>query len=352
MLNNLHSMTQSVCTMTQSVCMRHHLPRRIVLTMLFATVVSLGNAWGAWEKASSITAGDVIVLVYESGSTHKEMTGISTTSTTYGIANDFTSTPAGTYSLTVEAGSSSGSFSFKNGNNYISWSSGNSLTTSTNKNGASSWTISISNGNATITNVGTTKRVLKYNTSSPRFACYTSGQQAIQIYKQSGGGSTGDDTCDDLTQTTTGVTGTSYTEWSGKSGDNSDAVYAGQSACGNSSIQLRSNNNNSGIITTTSGGKAKSVSVIWNSNTASGRTLNIYGKNSAYSAATDLYNSSNQGTLLGTIAYGTNTSLNITEDYEYIGLRSASGAMYLEKVTICWETEEDCQNLGQINGSV
>lgn len=141
---------------------------------------------------------------------------------------------------------------------------------------------------------------------------------------------------DELTQTWTGVTNTSYTEWSNKK-LTSNAVYAGQSAGGNSSIQLRSNNNNSGVVTTTSGGKVKSITVEWQSSTSSGRTLNVYGKNSAYSAATDLYNTSNQGTLLGTIVCGTSTSLTISGDYEYIGFRSASGAMYLTSVSIVWE---------------
>ena len=141
-------------------------------------------------------------------------------------------------------------------------------------------------------------------------------------------------TVDDvLNQTFTGITGTSYTAFSGKAGT-SGAVYAGQCAGGNSSIQLRSNNSDSGVVTTTSGGKAKKVVVEWNSGTSSGRTLNVYGKNSAYSAATDLYNASNQGTLLGTIVCGTSTELTITGDYDYIGFRSASGAMYLTSVTI------------------
>ena len=141
---------------------------------------------------------------------------------------------------------------------------------------------------------------------------------------------------DVLNQTFTGVTGTSYTAWSGKTAT-SDAVYAGQSAGGNSSIQLRTTNNNSGVVTTASGGKVKSITVVWNSNTASGRTLNVYGKNSAYSSASDLYDSSKQGTLLGTIVYGTSTQLTVTDDYEYIGFRSASSAMYLTSVSIVWE---------------
>lgn len=141
---------------------------------------------------------------------------------------------------------------------------------------------------------------------------------------------------DVLTRETTGVTGTSYTAWTDKR-VTSSAVYAGQSAGGNESIQLRSNNSNSGVITTASGGKATKVVVVWNSNTSAGRTLNVYGKNAPYSAVTDLYNTSNQGTLLGTIECGTSTVLDIDGDYEYIGLRSASGAMYLTSVSITWD---------------
>lgn len=143
---------------------------------------------------------------------------------------------------------------------------------------------------------------------------------------------------DELNRATTGVTNTSYASWSGKT-VTSSAVYAGQSAGGNGSIQLRSDKNNSGIVTTTSGGKAKKITVVWNSNTASGRTLNVYGKNTAYTQATDLYNSTNRGTLLGTIVKGTSEELTISGDYTYIGLRSASKAMYLTSISIEWEVE-------------
>lgn len=142
---------------------------------------------------------------------------------------------------------------------------------------------------------------------------------------------------DVLTRATTGVTSTAYTDWSGKE-VTSSAVYAGQSAGGNSSIQLRSDKNSSGIVTTKSGGKVKKIKVTWNESTSSGRTLDIYGKNTSYTAATELYSTSTQGTKLGSIKYGTSTELEISGDYEYIGLRSASGAMYLTEIEITWET--------------
>lgn len=131
--------------------------------------------------------------------------------------------------------------------------------------------------------------------------------------------------------------GSSYANFTGKTAT-SDAVYAGNAMKGSgNTIQLRSTNSNSGIVTTGSGGKARKVTVVWNSNTSNGRDLMIYGKNTAYSAATDLYASSTGGTYLGSIVKGTSTSLTITGDYEYIGFRSQSGAMYLTSVTIDWE---------------
>lgn len=147
-------------------------------------------------------------------------------------------------------------------------------------------------------------------------------------------GASGGNVTDVLNRGLTGITGTTYTAWSGKK-SNSDAVYAGQSAGGNGAIQLRSNNSNSGIVTTTSGGTLAKVTVVWNSSTDAGRTLNVYGKNTAYSDATDLYGDG-AGTLLGTIVNGTSTQLIISGNYSYIGLRSASGAMYLDEIDIEW----------------
>ena len=140
---------------------------------------------------------------------------------------------------------------------------------------------------------------------------------------------------DTLNQALTGATGTTYSDWSKKEGA-SGAIYAGNSAGGNDSIQLRSNNSNSGIITTSSGGKAAKVTVSWNTNTTTGRTIDIYGKNIAYTAASELYNSSSQGTKIGSIVCGTSTELTIDGEYAYIGIRSNSGALYLNSITITW----------------
>ena len=154
-----------------------------LLLVMFLTLTVSANAWGAtWEKATSIAAGDVVLLVCESQK--MELNGISTTSTKYGIGTAYTTTPAGLYELTVEAGSTSGTYSFKKGSNYLYWNSGNSLATNTTKSANTSWTVTFSNGNATIKNGKDATRVIGWNASSPRFACYTSNQTAVQLYKK------------------------------------------------------------------------------------------------------------------------------------------------------------------------
>ena len=148
------------------------------------------------------------------------------------------------------------------------------------------------------------------------------------------------DNTDVLNRALTGIENGSsaYASWSGKS-SNTAAVYAGQSAGSNDAIQLRSNNSNSGVVTTASAGYAKKIEVEWNTNTANGRILNVYGRSSAYSNPTELYNTSTSGTLLGTIVKGQTTELQIDGNYEFIGMRSASGAMYIDEIRVTWSSE-------------
>lgn len=183
---------------------------------------------------------------------------------------------------------------------------------------------------------GTTDEAPEFVTSA------TMGDSDVTFYAvfayADGGGSS--EVTDVLDRELTGVTGTSYTDWSGKTSI-SDAVYAGQSAGGNESIQLRSDKKTSGIVTTTSGGKAKKVVVIWNKNTADGRTIGIYGSTKALTSPTELYTQTNERKQVGTIVCGTSTELTITGDYEYVGIRSESGALYLDEVQITWQTGGD-----------
>lgn len=142
----------------------------------------------------------------------------------------------------------------------------------------------------------------------------------------------------------TGVTGTRYKSWTNSNA--SGATYAGNSAGDNDAIQLRSNESTSGIVTTEYNGSSylSSVTVKWNAKTLSGRKLDIYGSNTPYTKPTNLYDS-NKGTLLGSITNGTSTSLTITGKYKYIGLRSNSGAMYLDEIVVTYGSDESALNI-------
>lgn len=142
---------------------------------------------------------------------------------------------------------------------------------------------------------------------------------------------------DVLTASDFTATGSNYKDFSGVKGNKSDAIYAGQSAKSTSgAIQLRSKYSNSGIVTTTSGGKVRKIVLTWNSETGADRIVEIYGSNTSYASAVDLYNTGKRGTSLGSIKNGT-TEFTVTGDYKYFGLRSKSGAVYLDQIEVTYE---------------
>ncbi len=152
---------------------------------VFATKSETGGT--SIEKATSIAVGDKVILVYETDS--KELGGISSTSTKYGLGEAYTGTPAGVFPLDVVQGKTTGTFALMNGSDYLGWTSGNSLTTIGSLTDNSSWKISFSSGDAVIINSYDETRSIRWNSSSPRFACYTGGQKAVQLYKMGGGAS-------------------------------------------------------------------------------------------------------------------------------------------------------------------
>lgn len=123
----------------------------------------------------------------------------------------------------------------------------------------------------------------------------------------------------------------------------SPAVYSANLAGSYNSIQLRATNP-SGIVTTTSGGDLKSVKITFNTNSLDKRKVDVYGHTSAYTGPGDLYATGTRGTLIGSATYDKSGSGTVTytvavpaNTYQYIGLRSSSGALYLDSVEIEWE---------------
>lgn len=134
------------------------------------------------------------------------------------------------------------------------------------------------------------------------------------------------------------ATSTTYANFTGVS--KNVAVYAGNTnKTSDAGFSLRTNNSNSGIVTTTSGGNIKSVTVKWNSSCTTGRTLDVYGSNTAYTSVSELYNASTQGEKLGSIVMGsTTTKVEVSDDYAYVAVRSYSGALILDEIDFEWSS--------------
>lgn len=137
--------------------------------------------------------------------------------------------------------------------------------------------------------------------------------------------------------TSTYATYSSRTGLEGSSGRGSlySTLTAGGSETTGPVVQMRTDKSNSGIVTTASGGKVWKVEFVWNSNTVSGRKVQVYGKNTPYSSPSELYDTNNQGTLIGELAKGS-TTLTVTGSFKYIGIRSEGGALYFDEIRVYW----------------
>lgn len=118
----------------------------------------------------------------------------------------------------------------------------------------------------------------------------------------------------------------------------SGAVYAGHATKDdNGNIQINNDKNNKGIYSITSGGIISAVEVIFASNTTTGRTLNIFASNTAYTTSTDLVGKDDH---IGQIVYGESSVFifsTLSEQYKYVGLSSSKGAIYIESIKFYWQ---------------
>lgn len=125
-----------------------------------------------------LSNGDTIIFYYDTN----YLTDINISSNTH--YGNRTETKGDAVIYTVEAGSAEGSFAFSYEGSYLYWNSGNSLDYSDSITSNSSWNVSgASLTNCSIVNVNTSTRSLRYNSGSPRFACYEGTQQPVSIEK-------------------------------------------------------------------------------------------------------------------------------------------------------------------------
>lgn len=156
-----------------------------------------------------------------------------------------------------------------------------------------------------------------------------------------GGGYAQETATDELTATILNVSTNGYKKFatktlsSGASYDGAAYVGTGKSQKG---IQIRTKVDKglyTGIITSASGGTIKSITINFNSSNA--QSLEIYGKNTAYTTAKDLFGSA-AGELIKNVP-NSKTAVTITPNkaYKFIGFKSNDGTNYIDKITIVWE---------------
>jgi len=143
-------------------------------------------------SASGLVAGKRYILVYEESKTSARVMGAIGT---YGASisgftisdNKITVTSQAVNVLTLSTNGTNSSktkykFSTSIEGDYLYWDSGNSLKVSSDNTTSTDWFLEYTDGILEITNVATQTRVLRYNTGSPRFACYEGTQQSVALY--------------------------------------------------------------------------------------------------------------------------------------------------------------------------
>lgn len=145
---------------------------------------------------------------------------------------------------------------------------------------------------------------------------------------------------DELTATILKVSTNGYNKFATKtlsSGANYDGVaYVGTGKSQKGiQIKLKTDKGYTGIITSASGGTIKSITINFNSSNT--QSLEIYGKNTAYTTTEDLFGSA-AGELIKNVP-NSKTAVTITPDkaYKFIGFKSNNGTNYIDKITIVWE---------------
>ena len=89
-----------------------------------------------------------------------------------------------------------------------------------------------------------------------------------------------------------------------------------------------------GLVMTTAQAAASKLVITWNKKAAG--ELEIYGKNTPYSAITDLNN--NEGELIETVSYSADgtTTVDLGGNYTFIGIKPVTGVSYVTSIEFIW----------------
>lgn len=138
-----------------------------------------------YTRVTSISSADLgrkFILVYEGGSVAMgAVDSYGASVALNNLSNDGKATITHEQVVPVTLGGEADAWTFDTGSGLLAWSSSNSL--NANETG-STWKVTFDGNNAEIRPTNDNNRVIQYNTGSPRFACYTGSQKAIQLYRE------------------------------------------------------------------------------------------------------------------------------------------------------------------------
>ena len=123
-----------------------------------------------------------------------------------------------------------------------------------------------------------------------------------------------------------------------------DVIYQARTATSSGAIQLRSSESDCGIVMSSNNtGNVIAIEIAFEPSTSAARTVSVYGNNTAYVSAADLYNTDTRGELVGEVVCsdGAVQRINVEGDYLYLGVRSKSGALYLDYITLYFDGSVD-----------
>ena len=219
-----------------------------VATLALVVPLAFGDDYVKITSVEELTAGDYVVtgagtggefamLNVQAGTAAKPY--ITNLAEAVTIVDSTISNPAASIVWTLEENATLGGWTIYNADGgYVTFKSGGNYSILSNAaSAAGAWTFSYDNG-FSVQNVSDTTRFLRYNKTSPRFACYTSGQTMLNFYKKSGAAEpsvtlavspsgtieVGDEAT--VTATATGFDGEVAYTWTGTDGGEGDgAVY-------------------------------------------------------------------------------------------------------------------------------
>ena len=138
-----------------------------------------------FDKIASVPTAGTYVIASKVENVYKVFAG-QDGGNSYGMAVNVTEiNPTNVENFVVTIAATANGYSIKYGNKFLGWTSGNSLDFDTDFTANyNEWTFAMNDGNVDVISKKDDTRKLKWNASSPRFACYTSAQTPVILFKK------------------------------------------------------------------------------------------------------------------------------------------------------------------------